>query len=137
MLDTKLNTKLDPQLEDLAWEIMIVSVFRNTERQTLNLIASLVGVVSSEEASLLITHIFKLVRKGIIYIPEARLEIFHEAPELVDVYFIHDDFDSCMRGLVQELDALRLEMKRLVEKTVIPQKFFIDLKNWSQGKYVF
>jgi len=132
-----LDTELDPLVENLAWEIMIVSVFRNTERQTLNLLASLVGVVEPEEASLLITHIFKLVKKGIIYIPEARLEIFHEAPELIDVYFIHDDFDSCMRGLVQELETLKLEMKRLEERKLIPEKFFIDLKNWSQGKYVF
>ena len=132
-----LDTELDPLVENLAWEIMIVSVFRNTERQTLNLLASLVGVVEPEEASLLITHIFKLVKKGIIYIPEARLEIFHEAPELIDVYFIHDDFDSCMRGLVQELETLKLEMKRLEERKIIPEKFFIDLKNWSQGKYVF
>lgn len=131
------DTDLDSLVENLAWEIMIVSVFRNTERQTLNLLASLVGVINPEEASLLITHIFKLVKKGIIYIPEARLEIFHEAPELIDVYFIHDDFDSCMRGLVQELETLKLEMKRLEERKIIPEKFFIDLKNWSQGKYVF
>ena len=131
------DTDLDSLVENLAWEIMIVSVFRNTERQTLNLLASLVGVINPEEASLLITHIFKLVKKGSIYIPEARLEIFHEAPELIDVYFIHDDFDSCMRGLVQELETLKLEMKRLEERKIIPEKFFIDLKNWSQGKYVF
>ena len=131
-----LSTEMDPRLEDLAWEVMIVSLFRNTERQTLNLIASLVGVNRPEEASTLTRHIFRLVRKGIIYIPEARLQIFHEAPELVDVYFIHTDFDTCMRGLVEELNNLKAEMKRINERKKIPEKFFIDLKNWSQGKYV-
>ncbi len=131
-----LSSEMDPLVENLAWEVMIVSVFRNTERQTLNLIASLVGVTYPEEASLLTRHIFRLIRKGIIYIPEARLHIFHEAPELVDVYFIHPDFDTCMKGLVIELNNLKAEMKRLTESRRIPEKFFIDLKNWSQGKYV-
>ncbi len=130
------NDELDYLVEDLAWAVMIVSVFRHTERQTLNLISSLVGVKSPDEASTLIKHIFKLVRKGIIYIPEARLQIFHEAPELVDVYFIHHDFDSCMKDLVKELNKLKLEMKRLAERKIIPDKIFIDLKNWSQGKYI-
>ncbi|MFX0087935.1 MAG: hypothetical protein ACFFAU_19945 [Candidatus Hodarchaeota archaeon] len=131
-----MNDELDPRVEDLAWAVMIVSVFRHTERQTLNLIASLVGAKSPDEASTLIKHIFKLVRKGIIYIPEARLQIFHEAPELVDVYFIHHDFESCMKDLVKELNKLKLEMKRLAERKIIPDKIFIDLKNWSQGKYI-
>lgn len=131
-----INDDLDPLVEDLAWSVMIVSVFRHTERQTLNLIASLVGVNGPKEASTLIKHIFKLVRKGIIYIPEARLQIFHEAPELVDVYFIHHDFDSCMKDLVKELNKLKLEMNRLAERRRIPEKIFIDLKNWAEGKYV-
>ena len=131
-----INDDLDPLVEDLAWSVMIVSVFRHTERQTLNLIASLVGVKGPEEASTLIKHIFKLVRKGIIYIPEARLQVFHEAPELVDVYFMHHDFDSCMKDLVNELNKLKLEMNRLAERRRIPEKIFIDLKNWAQGKYV-
>jgi hypothetical protein len=131
-----INNELDPLVEDLAWSVMIISVFRHTERQTLNLIASLVGVKWPDEASTLIKHIFKLVRKGIIYIPEARLQVFHEAPELVDVYFIHHDFDSCMKELVKELNKLKLEMNRLTERKRIPEKIFIDLKNWSQGKYV-
>ncbi|MHA1969423.1 MAG: hypothetical protein ACW964_16695 [Candidatus Hodarchaeales archaeon] len=131
-----LSSEIDPLVEDLAWEVMIVSVFRQTERQTLNLISSLVGVTDPRETSTLVKHIFRLVRKGIIYIPEARLQIFHETPELVDVYFIHPDFDTCMKGLVQELNNLKAEMKRLAERKKIPEKIFIDLKNWSQGKYI-
>lgn len=131
-----LSHEIDPLVEDLAYEVMIVSVFRHTERQTLNLIISLIGVNRPEEASTLIRHIFRLIRKGIIYIPEARLQIFHEAPELVDVYFIHSDFDTCMKSLVKELNNLKAEMNRLAERRKIPEKFFIDLKNWSQGKYV-
>ena len=131
-----LSSEIESLVEDLAWEVMIVSVFRNTERQTLNLIASLVGVTGAKEASTLVKHIFRLVRKGIIYIPEARLQIFHEAPELVDVYFIHPDFDQCMRGLVQELNKLKSEINSIAERKKIPNKIFIDLKNWSQGNYI-
>ena len=84
-------------LEIIAWQVMIVSVFRNTERQTLNLLLSILGISSVDESTRFIEQIFELVRKGIIYIPEARLEIFHDAPELVDVYLIQD-FDTAMKG---------------------------------------
>ncbi len=132
-----LSSKLDPLVENLAWEVMIVSVFRNTEIQSLNLIATLVGVPEGTSSYHdFVKHIFRLIRKGIIYIPEARLQIFHDAPELVDVYFLHSDFDTCMKGLVKELNNLKAEMTLLAERRKIPEKFFIDLKNWSQGKYV-
>lgn len=124
-----------PRIEDLAWQVLIVSVFRQAERQTLNLIISTVGVSTPEEASTLINHIFRLIRKGYIYIPEARLKIFHDAPELVDVHLLKD-FNEAMRELAQELKELRFEAEKLSELSVIPKKVLIDLKNFAAGKYV-
>ncbi len=127
--------KLDPRIEDLAWQTMIVSLFRNTERQTLNLITSIVGVSTPEDAYTLVSNIFHLVRKSVIYIPEARLKILYDAPELVDVYLIKN-FDESMKELAQELNELRIEATRLSEIKEIPQKVLIDLKNYSEGKYI-
>ena len=126
---------LDLKMEDLAWQTMIVSLFRQSERQTLNLIMSIVGVKTPDDASLLIDNIFRLVRKSIIYIPEARLKIIHDAPELVDVYLIKR-FDEAMKGLARELDELRGQAARFSELNHIPQKVLIDLKNYASGKYI-
>ena len=84
---------------------------------------------------MLITNIFHLIRRGIIYIPEARLKIFHESPELVDVYLIKD-FDEAMKELAQELSKLRGEAERLAKLKNIPQKVLIDLENYAAGKYI-
>jgi hypothetical protein len=127
--------KTEALLETIAWQAMIVSVFRNTERQTLNLLFSLLGIESVKEASRLIQQIFELIRKGFIYIPEARLEIFHEAPELVDVYLIQD-FDDAMRSLVRELAELRIKMDQIEKLKIVPQKVYIDWKNYVEGKYI-
>ena len=123
------------QLEIIAWQVMIVSVFRHAERQTLNLLLSLLGISSVEDATRLIEQIFVLIRKGMIYIPEARLEIFHEAPELVDVYLIKE-FDVAMRSLVKELSELRVRLSQVQELDFIPQKVHIDWKNYVEGKYI-
>ncbi len=125
----------DAQLETIAWQVMIVSVFRHTERQTLNLLLSLLGISSLDDATRLLEQIFELIRKGIIYIPEARLEIFHEAPELVDVYLIKE-FDVAMRSLVVELSELRVRLSQVEELDFIPQKVHIDWKNYVEGKYI-
>ena len=127
--------EFDFRVEDLAWQTMIVSLFRQSERQTLNLILSIVGVSTPEDASTLVSNIFHLVRKGVIYIPEARLKILYEAPESVDVYLIKN-FDEAMKELAQELKKLRVEASRLSEIKEIPQKVLIDLKNYAAGKYI-
>ncbi|MHA2246654.1 MAG: hypothetical protein ACXADY_17055 [Candidatus Hodarchaeales archaeon] len=126
--------ELDPRIENLAWQTMIVSLFRHSERQTLNLITSVVGVSTPEDAYTLIRNIFHLVRKSVIYIPEARLKILLDAPELVDVYLIKN-FDESMVELAQELNELRIEATRLSEIKEIPQKVLIDLKNYAAGRY--
>ena len=122
-------------LEIIAWQVMIVSVFRNTERQTLNLLLSILGISSVDESTRFVEQIFELVRKGFIYIPEARLEIFHDAPELVDVYLIQD-FDTAMRSLVDELSELRIKIQELANLNFVPQKVYIDIKNYTEGKYI-
>ncbi|UCG01402.1 MAG: hypothetical protein JSW11_17505 [Candidatus Heimdallarchaeota archaeon] len=122
-------------MEDLAWQTMIVSLFRQTERQTLNLILSIVGVTTPEDATTLINNIFRLVRKSIIYIPEARLKIIHDAPEMVDVYLIKA-FDEAMKELAQELDELRGKVAHSSKMKQIPQKVLIDLENYASGKYI-
>lgn len=126
---------IDLKMEDLAWQTMIVSLFRQSERQTLNLIMSIVGVKTPDDAMVLIDNIFRLVRKNIIYIPEARLKIIHDAPELVDVYLI-SSFDKAMKDLARELDELRGRAARYSESNHIPQKVLIDLKNYASGKYI-
>ncbi|MHA2224030.1 MAG: hypothetical protein ACXAC8_02425 [Candidatus Hodarchaeales archaeon] len=123
------------RIEELAWQVLIISVFRQAERQTLNLIISTVGVSTPEEASILINHIFRLIRKGYIYIPEARLKVFQDSPELVDVYLLKN-FNETMKELAQELKELRFEAEKLSELSVIPKKVLIDLKNYAEGKYV-
>ncbi|MFX0151753.1 MAG: hypothetical protein ACFFAJ_13275 [Candidatus Hodarchaeota archaeon] len=126
---------LTEKFKELAWEILVCSVFRQSEKTTLNLIITLVGISSEEEASELINHIFRLVRKGVIYVPEARLETFKEAPERVDVYMIRD-FNETMRELGQKLKELRIEIDGQKELPRIPQKVLIDLKNYAEGKYI-
>lgn len=126
---------IDLRMEDLAWQTMIVSLFRQTERQTLNLILSIVGVTTPEDATTLINNIFRLVRKSIIYIPEARLKIIHDAPEMVDVYLIKA-FDEAMKELAQELDELRGKVAHSSKMKQIPQKVLIDLENYASGKYI-
>ncbi len=126
--------KNEAKMDDLAWQAMIVSLFRQSERQTLNLIISITGC-STDDAPMLIKNIFHLIRRGIIYIPEARLKIFYESPELVDVYLIKD-FDEAMKELAQELSKLRIETERLTKLKNIPQKVLIDLRNYAAGKYI-
>jgi hypothetical protein len=126
---------LTNKFNELAWEIMVCSVFRQSEKTTLNLIITLVGITSEEEASELINHIFRLVRKGVIYVPEARLETFKEAPESIDVYMLRD-FNETMRELSQKLKELRIEIDGQKELPQIPQKVLIDLKNYAEGKYI-
>jgi hypothetical protein len=124
------------RLKDLAWEIMCVSAFRQSERQSLNLIITLSGISSQEEASELLSHLFRLVRKGTIYIPEARLEIFKDAPERVDVYLTRN-FHQTMRDLGEELKELHITVDNIAEEVPqIPQKVLIDLKNQALGKYI-
>ncbi|MFX1507197.1 MAG: hypothetical protein ACFFDC_14040 [Promethearchaeota archaeon] len=126
---------IDLKMENLAWQTMIVSLFRQSERQTLNLIMSLVGVKTPEDASKLIDNIFCLVKKSIIYIPEARLKIIHDTPEIVDVFLIKS-FDEAMKGLTQELNELREKIAHYSGLNHIPQKVLIDLKNYASGKYI-
>ncbi|MFX0181813.1 MAG: hypothetical protein ACFE95_01925 [Candidatus Hodarchaeota archaeon] len=123
------------KLNDLAWEIMVCSVFRQSEKATLNLIITLVGISNEEEASELIHHIFRLVRKGVIYVPEARLETFKETPERIDVYMMKN-FDQTMKELGQKVKELRIEFDGKKDLPRIPQKVLIDLKNNTEGKYI-
>lgn len=134
MKTQKSQSASDSKIEELAWQVMICSVFRQSERQTLNLIISSVGVTTPKEATILLQNIFHLIRRGAIYIPEARLKVFYDSPELVDVYMIKD-FDEVMKELAHELRELRVELKHLSNKK-IPQKVLIDLRNYSQGKYI-
>ena len=132
-----MNTQdIDLLAEDLAWEVMIVSAFRQAERQTLNLITSLVGATEPKDLTCLLSHIFRLVRKGVIYIPEARLEIMHSAPELIDVYLLKD-WNDAMKELVEDLQRLKIQEAKIKTMDSIPQKVIIDLKNLSDGKYIF
>ena len=126
----------DFELEKMAWQVMIVSLFRHVERQTLNLLISLLGISTLKDRVRLVEQIFELIRKGIIYIPEARLEILHDTPELVDVYLIKN-FDESMRSLVDELAELRIKIKELKNLNFVPEKVFIDIKNYSEGKYIY
>ncbi|MCK4848752.1 MAG: hypothetical protein KAT16_07015 [Candidatus Heimdallarchaeota archaeon] len=103
------NSRTDAHLDSIANQAMIVSVFRNTDQQRLNLLLSTLGVFSLDETTNFIENIFELVRKGIVYIPEARLEILHDSPELVDIFLI-TDFDVAMNTLVTELSELRSKM---------------------------
>ena len=103
------NSRTDAHLDSIANQAMIVSVFRNTDQQRLNLLLSTLGVFSLDETTNFIENIFELVRKGIVYIPEARLEILHDSPELVDIFLI-TDFDVAMNTLVAELAELRSKM---------------------------
>ena len=100
------DARIDAHLNSIANQAMIVSVFRNADQQRLNLILSTLGIISLDETAKFIENIFELVRKGIVYIPEARLEILHDSPELVDVFLI-TDFDVAMNMLVLELSKLR------------------------------
>ncbi|MHA1944884.1 MAG: hypothetical protein ACXAC6_08910 [Candidatus Hodarchaeales archaeon] len=100
------NSRTDAHLDSIANQAMIVSVFRNSDQQRLNLILSTLGIISLDETAKFIENIFELVRKGIVYIPEARLEILHDSPELVDIFLIAD-FDVAMNILVSELSKLR------------------------------
>ena len=100
------NSRTDAHFNSIANQAMIVSVFRNTDQQRLNLILSTLGIKSLEETAKFIENIFVLVGKGIVYIPEARLEILHDSPELVDIFLIAD-FDVAMNMLVTELSNLR------------------------------
>ncbi|MHA2032106.1 MAG: hypothetical protein ACW99Q_22275, partial [Candidatus Kariarchaeaceae archaeon] len=67
------KSRTDVHLDSIANQAMIVSVFRNTDQQRLNLILSTLGIISLDETAKFIENIFELVRKGIVYIPEARL----------------------------------------------------------------
>jgi len=103
------NSRIEAHLDSIANQAMIVSVFRNTDQQRLNLLLTTLGIVSLDETTKFIEDIFELVRKGIVYIPEARLEVLHDSPELVDAYLI-TDFDVAMNILVTELSALRTKI---------------------------
>jgi hypothetical protein len=123
------------KFKELAWSVMICSVFRQSEKTTLNLIVTLVGIHNEAEANALIHHIFRLVRKGIIYVPEAQLDVFKETPERVDVYLMKD-YNETMQNLSQELRELRIELDGRKAAYHIPKKVLIDLKNFAAGKYV-
>ena len=104
-------TRIEAHLDSIANQAMIVSVFRNSDQQRLNLILSTLGINTLNERTIFIQNIFELVRKGIIYIPEARLEIFHDSPEVVDVFLI-TDFEDAMNILVRELSELRSKIDK-------------------------
>ena len=125
----------DKKVEALAWQIMIVSLFRTSERQTLNLLFTLVGVSNPKESDQLLKYIFDLIRKGIIYIPEARLEVFQATPESIDVYLVKD-YDDTMQHFSKQLNELRIELDNISTLKEIPIKVLIDLKNLAEGKYV-
>lgn len=123
------------KFKELAWSVMICSVFRQSEKTTLNLIITLVGIHNEDEANQLIHHIFQLVRKGIIYVPEAQLDVFKQNPERVDVYLMKD-YNETMHNLSQELRELRIELDGKKSAFRIPKKVLIDLKNFATGKYI-
>ncbi len=100
------SSRSEAHFDSIANQAMIVSVFRNTDQQRLNLLLSTLGILTLDETTKFIEDIFELVRKGIVYIPEARLEVLHDSPELVDVFLI-TDFDVAMNMLVTELSELR------------------------------
>ena len=125
----------DKKVEALAWQIMIVSLFRTSERQTLNLLFTLVGVSNPKESDQLLKYIFDLIRKGIIYIPEARLEVFQATPESIDVYLVKD-YDDTMQHFSKQLNELRIELDNISTLKEIPIKVLIDLKNLAEGKYI-
>ena len=117
------DSRTDAHLDSIANQAMIVSVFRNTDQQRLNLILSTLGIISLDETAKFIENIFELVRKGIVYIPEARLEILHDSPELVDVFLI-TDFNIAMNKLVSELSTLRskIDEKEKIDFQILKER---------------
>jgi len=126
---------INEEWDHLASQIMIISSFRNSERQTMNLILSLVGIQTKEDADDFLLHIFDLIRQNVLYVPEAQLSWFIEKPESVDVY-LTQDFYQIMRSLIQKLEQLHLSIERANSQEKIPKKVLIDLQNIAQGKYV-
>ena len=65
------------ELDTLAHRILILMAFKETDTQNLRFIMNLLGLRTLKEKLTVLTEIFRLIRKGFVYIPEG-------LPQLVD-----------------------------------------------------
>ncbi|WP_455139375.1 hypothetical protein [Candidatus Hodarchaeum mangrovi] len=122
-------------VEALAWQIMIVSLFHALVRQTLNLLFTMVGISNPKDSDQYLKYIFNLVRKGIIYVPEVRLEVFQTIAESIDAYLVKD-YDETIRHFIKQLNDIKIELEGITKLKEIPINALTDLKNLAEGKYV-
>ncbi|MHA1973644.1 MAG: hypothetical protein ACTSW1_11655 [Candidatus Hodarchaeales archaeon] len=73
LVDESIETKF----EQLTLRLKIISSFKESQTQTLNKILSQAFVVNTKEKKHIIEEIYRLIREGVIYVPQG-------LPELVE-----------------------------------------------------
>ncbi|MFX0014465.1 MAG: hypothetical protein ACFFB2_09015 [Promethearchaeota archaeon] len=107
-------TLTEAEMNQLADRALILLSFKDTDTQNLRFILNLLGIRTPKEKKAILKEIFRLIRKGIVYIPAG-------LPQLVDSgshFNIDDlqDIDNINLCLLCPYDKLILEIQKEIAK---------------------
>lgn len=108
---------VDTESDQLAHRVLILMAFKETNTQNLRFIMNLLGLRTLKEKLAIVTEIFRLIRKGVVYVPEG-LPLLIDYRSLLTPEALREveNIDLCLlcphEKLIQEIEIEVREHRR-------------------------
>ena len=98
----------EAEMEQLADRALILLSFKDTDTQNLRFILNLLGIRTLKEKRAILKEIFRLIRKGIVYIPAGLPQLIDQGSQFdIDAVQDMDNINLCLLcphdKLIQEI----------------------------------
>jgi hypothetical protein len=105
----------DSEMAQLADRALILLSFKDTDTQNLRFILNLLGIRTLKEKKAILKEIFRLIRRGIVYIPAGLPQLIDQGSQFdIDAVQDMDNINLC---LLCPHDKLIQEIQKEIAKT--------------------
>ena len=104
----------ESEMSQLADRALILLSFKDTDTQNLRFILNLLGIRTLNEKKAILKEIFRLIRKGIVYIPAGLPQLIDQSSQFnIDAFQDLDNINIC---LLCPYDKLIQEIQKEIAK---------------------
>ena len=87
----------ESEMGQLANRALILLSFKDTDTQNLRFILNLLGIRTLKEKKAILKEIFRLIRKGIVYIPDGLPQLIDQGSKFnIDAFQDIDNINLCL-----------------------------------------
>ncbi|UCE13503.1 MAG: hypothetical protein JSV04_15140 [Candidatus Heimdallarchaeota archaeon] len=96
------------EMAHLAYRVLILLSFKDTDTQNLRFLLNLLGVRTLDDKKNILQEIFRLIRMGVLYVPKGLPQLIEQGPRFnVDHLNNIEDLNLCLlcpqEKLIQEI----------------------------------